>query len=65
MFTDPQFGEKSASRFTSNIVAAASEIQQDLIREHIVESRAALKAIGILVAAAQRKCYSRSNLFSS
>jgi DNA invertase Pin-like site-specific DNA recombinase len=65
MFTDPQFGESAAIRFTSNIIAAASEFQQDLIRERMVESRAALKAIGIRVAAAQRKCYPRSNIFSS
>jgi DNA invertase Pin-like site-specific DNA recombinase len=65
MFTDPQFGESAVTRFTSNIIAAASEFQQDLIREHMAQSRAALNANGIRVAAAQRKCYPRSNIFSS
>lgn len=64
MFTDPQFGERSVSRFSSNIVAAASEFQKDLIREHIVESRAVLKANGIHVAERIPSGYSYNRVFS-
>lgn len=48
--TDPHFGESAASRLTSNIVAAASEFQQDLTRERMAETRAAYKSRGMRVA---------------
>ena len=48
--TDPNFDESASSRFTSNVVAAASEFQQELTRERMAESRAALKSRGQWVA---------------
>jgi DNA invertase Pin-like site-specific DNA recombinase len=48
--TDPHFGESAASRLSSNIVAAASEFQQDLTKERMAETRAAMKAKGMRVA---------------
>ncbi|WP_442511714.1 recombinase family protein [Novipirellula sp. SH528] len=48
--TDPNFNESASSRFTSNIIAAASEFQQQLTRERMAESRAALKSRGQRVA---------------
>ena len=62
--TDPKFGESAASRFTSNIVAAASEFQQDLTRERMAESRAALKAKGMRVAGRIPFGYSYDRVFS-
>ena len=37
--TDPHFGETTAGRLMSNIVAAASEFQQEMTRERIAEAR--------------------------
>lgn len=48
--TDPNFGDSAASRFTTNIVAAATEFQQELTKERMAESRAALKSQGRRVA---------------
>ncbi len=48
--TDPQFGESAASRFTSNIVAAASEFQQDLTRERMAESPIIIKRGDVVIA---------------
>src|SRR6056297_2460409 len=48
--TDPNFDESASSRFTSNVVAAASEFQQELTRERMAESRAVLKSRGQWVA---------------
>ena len=48
--TDPNFGQSAASRLASNIVAAASEFQQDLTRDRLVEMRMALKRHGKRVA---------------
>lgn len=48
--TDPHFGESAAHRLLSNIVAAASEFQQDLTRERMAEARSALKQKGRRVA---------------
>ena len=48
--TDPNFGQSAASRLASNIVAAASEFQQDLIRDRLAEMRTALKRHGERVA---------------
>ncbi|MFG0261298.1 MAG: recombinase family protein [Novipirellula sp. JB048] len=48
--TDPNFGQSAASRLASNIVAAASEFQQDLTRDRLAEMRMALKRHGKRVA---------------
>ncbi|WP_345328549.1 recombinase family protein, partial [Novipirellula rosea] len=48
--TDPNFGQSAASRLASNIVAAASEFQQDLTRDRLAEMRMALKHHGKRVA---------------
>jgi DNA invertase Pin-like site-specific DNA recombinase len=48
--TDPHFGESAAHRLTSNVVAAVSEFQQDMTRERMADSRAALKRKGHRVA---------------
>lgn len=40
--TDPNFGQSATSRLASNIVAAASEFQQDLTRDRLAEMRMAL-----------------------
>ena len=48
--TDPNFGQSAASRLASNIVAAASEFQQDLTRDRLAEMRTALKRHGKRVA---------------
>ena len=48
--TDPHFGESAAQRLTANIVAAASQFEQELTRERMAESRAALKRKGQRVA---------------
>lgn len=48
--THPGFDDSASSRFTTNVVAAASEFQQDLTREHMAESRAALRSQGQWVA---------------
>ena len=47
---DPNFGQSSASRLASNIVAAASEFQQDLTRDRLAEMRMALERHGKRVA---------------
>lgn len=62
--TDPHFGESSASRLASNIVAAASEFQQDLTRERMAEMRAAMKAKGMRVAGRIPFGYSYDRVFS-
>jgi hypothetical protein len=38
VLTDPQFGETAANRLLSNIVAAASQFQQELTRERMVDA---------------------------
>lgn len=48
--TDPHFGETAANRLMSNVVAAASQFQQEITRERMAESRAALKRKGRRVA---------------
>ncbi len=48
--TDPHFGSSASARLMSNIIAAASEFQQDLTRERLAEARAALKQKGRRVA---------------
>ena len=48
--TDPQFGRSASDRLMSNIIAAASEFQQDLTRERLAEARAGLKHKGRRVA---------------
>lgn len=48
--TDPRFGETAAARLMTNIVAAASEFQQDITRERMADVRAALKRKGRRVA---------------
>lgn len=50
VLTDPQFGETAANRLMSNIVAAASQFQQELTRERMAETRSALKNKGRRVA---------------
>jgi site-specific DNA recombinase len=62
--TDPHFGESSASRLSSNIVAAASEFQQDLTKERMAETRAAMKAKGMRVAGRVPLGYSYDRVFS-
>lgn len=48
--TDPNFGTDAASRLATNIIAAASEFQQDLNRDRLAEMRAAFKSHGKRVA---------------
>jgi len=48
--TDPDFGQSAASRLMTNIVAAASEFQQDLNRDRLADMRAAMKQRGKRVA---------------
>lgn len=48
--TDPHFGSSASARLMSNIIAAASEFQQDLTRERLAEARAGLKQKGRRVA---------------
>ncbi len=48
--TDPQFGSSASARLITNIIAAASEFQQDLTRERLAEARAGLKQKGRRVA---------------
>jgi site-specific DNA recombinase len=48
--TDPHFGRSASARLMSNIIAAASEFQQDLTRERLAEARAGLKQKGRRVA---------------
>ncbi|HBJ33630.1 MAG TPA: hypothetical protein DDZ51_02485 [Planctomycetaceae bacterium] len=62
--TDPRFGESAASRLSSNIVAAASEFQQDLTKERMAETRAAMKAKGMRVAGRIPLGYSYDRVFS-
>lgn len=62
--TDPHFGESAASRLSSNIVAAASEFQQDLTKERMAETRAAMKAKGMRVAGRIPFGYSYDRVFS-
>lgn len=47
---DPRFGETASSRLLTNIVAAASQFQQELTRERMAETRSALKQKGRRVA---------------
>ncbi len=47
---DPHFGRSAEGRLMTNIVAAASEFQQDLTRERMTDARAALKQQGHRVA---------------
>lgn len=47
---DPNFGDSAASRLMTNIVAAASEFQQDITRERMADMRSALKQRGKRVA---------------
>jgi len=62
--TDPHFGESSASRLASNSVASASEFQQDLTKERMAETRAAMKAKGMRVAGRIPFGYSYDRVFS-
>ena len=48
--TDPHFGETAAGRLMTNIVAAASEFQQEMTRERMAEARSSLKRKGRRVA---------------
>lgn len=48
--TDPNFGVSAAHRLTANIVAAASQFEQEMTRERMAESRAILKRKGRRVA---------------
>jgi hypothetical protein len=48
--TDPNYSDSAVSRLMTNIVAAASEFQQDLTRERMADMRAALKRQGKRVA---------------
>jgi site-specific DNA recombinase len=48
--TDPNYSNSAVSRLMTNIVAAASEFQQDLTRERMADMRAALKRQGKRVA---------------
>lgn len=48
--TDPRFGKSAEGRLMMNIVAAASEFQQDLTRERMADARVALKQQGRRVA---------------
>ncbi|WP_153556682.1 recombinase family protein [Roseimaritima sediminicola] len=51
VITDPSYSRTSAaSRLTINIIAAASEFQQELTRERMADARAALKRKGKRVA---------------
>ncbi len=43
---DPHYGDTARNRLMTNIVAIASEFQQDLTRERTAESRAVLKQKG-------------------
>lgn len=47
---DPRYGETASNRLMTNIVAAASQFQQELTRERMAETRAALKRKGRRVA---------------
>ncbi len=44
--TDPNYGPSATSRLATNIIAAASQFQQDLNRERMAEMRLALKLRG-------------------
>jgi hypothetical protein len=44
--TNPNFGDSASSRFTTNIVAAAAQFEQELTKERMAEARAALKSQG-------------------
>jgi site-specific DNA recombinase len=48
--TDPNYSDSAISRLMTNIVAAASEFQQDITRERMADMRAALKRQGKRVA---------------
>jgi hypothetical protein len=48
--TNPNFGDSPSSRFTTNIVAAAAQFEQELTKERMAEARAALKSRGRRVA---------------
>ncbi|MGB7345140.1 MAG: recombinase family protein [Pirellulaceae bacterium] len=48
--TEPEFGQSAASRLMTNIVAAASEFQQDMNRDRLADMRAAMKRKGKRVA---------------
>ena len=48
--SDPNFGSSAASRLATNVIAAASEFQQDLNRDRLADMRAALKQRGKRVA---------------
>jgi len=47
---DPHYGETAGNRLTANIVATASEFQQELTRERMAEARKALKSKGRRIA---------------
>ncbi|WP_068267085.1 recombinase family protein [Rubripirellula obstinata] len=48
--TDPNYSDTAAGRLMTNIVAAASEFQQDLTRERMADMRSAYKRVGKRVA---------------
>lgn len=62
--TQPDFDGSAASRFTTNVVAAASEFQQDLTRERMAESREIRRSHGQWVAGPVPFGYEYDRVFS-